>query len=145
MSKAKNTNPADGHPTRELGQSTGTETQGISGEHDRPQELTPNAMLAMQSAGQTDAAPTLAPPVNIFGQGGVTAVLTNKRITGLWGKSQDRNSWAHIDGIGWKKLVNSSASTINALTLLAGQARALNRPIDYRDEADGMIYEMYVW
>ena len=27
----------------------------------------------------------------------------NQRVTGLWGKNEDRNFWVAIRGIGWKK------------------------------------------
>ena len=29
--------------------------------------------------------------------------------------------------------------------MLGGSARQTNSPVNYRDEADGMIHEMYVW
>lgn len=55
-----------------------------------------------------------------FGQVGIDATmwaidgivdegwLNNKLIKGLWAIDQDRNAWAYIDGIGWKKIANDN-------------------------------------
>ena len=94
--------------------------------------------------GVGDAAPSLRPPEEGAGAG-ITAWLNNKRITGLWTINQNRNSWVAVDGVGWKKLVNNSDSAIVALTVLGSHAREKNSVVNYREEADGMIREMYVW
>jgi hypothetical protein len=47
--------------------------------------------------------------------------------------------------VGWKKLANNSDSAIVALTVLSASARQTQTQVNYRDEADGMIHEMYVW
>jgi hypothetical protein len=90
-----------------------------------------------------DAAPML--PVVAGATTGVSAWQNNKRITALWSISQNRNSWVGVDGVGWKRLVNNSDSAIVALTMLASHARAKGSGVNYREESDGMIYEMYVW
>lgn len=69
----------------------------------------------------------------------------NQVINGLWGKNETRNSWISITGIGWKKLANTTDSGITALTILASQALETGRPVDCREEADGMIHEIYLW
>jgi hypothetical protein len=69
----------------------------------------------------------------------------NKQIVALWSINQNRNSWAYVNGIGWKKLANNSDTAVVALTLLSAHARDFNRSVNYRDAADGMIHEMYVW
>jgi hypothetical protein len=94
-------------------------------------------------AGMSDAAPSL--PVATAGVAGVSAWQNNKRITGLWSINQNRNSWVAVDGVGWKKLVNNSDSAIVALTMLSSHAREKGSTVNYREESDGMIYEMYVW
>jgi hypothetical protein len=68
-----------------------------------------------------------------------------KRVTGLWSKGEDRNSWVAIAGVGWKKLSDASDSANLALTILAAQALQTGRNIDYREESDGMIHEIYAW
>jgi hypothetical protein len=92
----------------------------------------------------SDAAPTVQP----VGEGvsaGVGAWNNSKKITGLWSINQNRNSWTFVDGLGWRKLANNSDSAIVALSVLAAHAREKNSTVNYRDEADGMIHEMYVW
>jgi hypothetical protein len=69
----------------------------------------------------------------------------NQRINGLWGKNETRNSWISITGHGWKKLASTTDSGIIALTFLASQALESGRPVDCREEADGMIHEIYLW
>lgn len=94
-------------------------------------------------AGMGDAAPSL--PVMAGVAAGVSAWQNNKRITALWSINQNRNSWVGVDGIGWKKLANNSDSAIVALTMLSSHAREKGSVVNYREESDGMIYEMYVW
>jgi hypothetical protein len=94
--------------------------------------------------GASDAAPTVQP----LGEGvsaGIGAWNNSKKVTGLWSINQNRNSWAFVDGVGWKKLANNSDSAIVALSMLAAHAREKNSTVNYRDEADGMVHEMYVW
>jgi hypothetical protein len=94
-------------------------------------------------AGMGDAAPSLPAIAGVFA--GVSAWQNNKRITALWSINQNRNSWVAVEGIGWKKLVNNSDSAIVALTMLSSHAREKRSVVNYREESDGMIYEMYVW
>lgn len=71
--------------------------------------------------------------------------VRRQRVTALWGKAEEGNSWLAIRDIGWKKLADSSASANHVLTILASQALQSGRPIDYREGEDGMIHEIYVW
>ena len=68
-----------------------------------------------------------------------------KRVTAVWSKNENRNSWVAIAGTGWKKLADTSDSANIALTILASQALQTTRNIDYREESDGMIHEIYLW
>ena len=68
-----------------------------------------------------------------------------KKITALWSINQNRNSWVHIDGVGWRRLANNSDSAIMAMSILGAHAREKATTVNYRDEADGMIHEIYVW
>jgi hypothetical protein len=94
------------------------------------------------------AVPTQVPPsVSAVAAGvtGATAWQNAKKISALWVINQVRNSWAFVAGVGWKKCANNSDSAIVALTALGAHAKLLLSNVDYRDEADGMIHEMYVW
>jgi hypothetical protein len=69
----------------------------------------------------------------------------NQKITGLWCKNETRNSWISIAGVGWRKLGITTDSGVTALNILASQALQTGRSIDCREEADGMIHEIYLW
>jgi poly(3-hydroxybutyrate) depolymerase len=94
-------------------------------------------------AGIGDAAPSL--PVIEGGVTAITAWQNNKQITALWSINQNRNAWVGVGGIGWKRLANNSDSAIVALTMLSAHAREKGSTVNYREESDGMIHEMYVW
>lgn len=96
------------------------------------------------AAGAGGSAPSFIPEGGTKSEG-ITAWQNDKRITGLWTINETRNSWVYVTGIGWKKLSNNIDSATVALTMLGGSARQTNTPVNYRDEADGMIHEMYVW
>lgn len=98
-----------------------------------------SSLLIMAST--TDSAPSL--PIEGV-ESGVSTWQNNKRINGLWSINQNRNSWAGVAGVGWKKLAGDSDSAIVALTMLAAHARDKNAPVNYREESN-QIQEIYVW
>ena len=131
-------------PTRMPGQETeGSESAALLG-NAAPQEPSAEEMAVLFNA-ETLAAPTLQPPAAQESEEAITVWLNDKRIDALWGIGQHRNSWMRVAGVGWKKLANSSDSAIVAFTTLSAHARQMNSPVNYREEADGMIHEMYVW
>ncbi len=95
---------------------------------------------ASESLGE--AAPSL--PIEDQGQTGITAWHNNKRFTALWCMTQNRNAWAGVSGMGWKRLSNKSDAGIVALNMLAAHAREKNARINFREDK-GMIREIYVW
>ncbi|MDM7995191.1 MAG: hypothetical protein QUT30_05825 [Acidobacteriota bacterium] len=129
----------------------GSEKSISGGDISKPSQFPPLSMAeneyteshAPLMAGMGDAAPSL--PLSTGISADVGAWQQNKRINGLWGINQNRNSWMGVTGIGWKKLANNSDSAIVALTMLAAHAREKNSTVNYREESDGMIYEMYVY
>jgi hypothetical protein len=84
-----------------------------------------------------------------------TATVTADGITGtwhtgvtidaLWAANEVRNAWMRVVSIGWKKLYNGKDGAYTALAILASQARQTGKTINYREEADGMVYEIYLW
>ena len=93
---------------------------------------------------EQQSAPT-APLPGAVGAGGVTAWVNSQTFNALWSINQTRNAYVGVTGVGWKKLANNSDSAIMALSLLSAHAREKNATVNYREEADGMIHEMYVW
>jgi|GEM_PF-2862149 len=76
---------------------------------------------------------------------GATAWHQNVRITALWSINEERNAWAHLENIGWRKLATQLHSSHLALNLLASHARQAGGANSAREEGDGMLHEMYVW
>ncbi len=66
-------------------------------------------------------------------------------VTAMWSINEARNAWMHVPGLGWRKLYNGRDGAFMALVALAGQARQTGRQIVFREEADGMVYEIYLW
>ncbi len=101
------------------------------------------------------SAPTDEPPAGAGGAGvgigaaagGIAAStwVNGKKINALWSINQNRNSWVGVAGVGWVKLANNSDSAIVAFTMLGASARQTQTIVNYRQESDGMIHEMYVW
>ncbi len=51
----------------------------------------------------------------------------------------------HVAGGPWRRFSPVSDSGVASLALLAAHARDRGRPVNYREEADQLIHEMYVW
>lgn len=113
-----------------------------SSEGSAPAELPP--ALFAGGEGSSSSVPTL-PPTASVSSGDITAWQNDKRINALWAINENRNVFVGVTGIGWKKLANNNDTAIVAFTMLSGSARLTQTPVNYRDEADGMIHEMYVW
>jgi hypothetical protein len=106
------------------------------------------------SAASADVvAPTQEPPASALAAvgtgaaGGVAATVwvNGKKVNALWAINQNRNSWISVVGVGWVKLANNSDSAIVALTMLGANAKLTQGVVNYRQESDNMIHEMYVW
>ena len=95
------------------------------------------------------AAPTAEPPAASGVTGGVSgvgaSVWVNGKVNALWSINQNRNTWVGVAGVGWVKLANNSDSAIVAFTMLAANAKQTQGTVNYRQESDNMIHEMYVW
>lgn len=72
----------------------------------------------------------------------------NRRITGLWTINETRNAWVYVQGLGWRKLANDRDSAFDAMLNWCAQAKADNRPVNFREVGTGgniEIHELYVW
>jgi hypothetical protein len=117
----------------------------------RPEQDMLSASTATAGGGAAAvAAPTAEPPAAAEGGAAAGAIgasvwVNNKKINALWTISENRNSWVGVAGVGWVKLANNSDSAIVALTMLGANARHTQGIVNYRQEADNMLHEMYVW
>ena len=106
-------------------------------------ELTSDLIAGAGAAG-LDAAPTLEPGTS-GATDGAGLWLTNKQVDALYSTYASRFSWMHVAGATWRRFSPVSDSGVAALALLAAHARDRGRPVNYREEADQLIHEMYVW
>lgn len=112
----------------------------------RPADLTGAQMALAANPGGAEARPMLQPPpANEAVRATASTWLNNQRVNALWCINQDRNSWTSFAAGGWKRLANNSSSAITAMTLLVGHAKQAQGAVSYREEADGMVHEMYIW
>ncbi len=68
----------------------------------------------------------------------------DKRIDGLWTINEDRNAWAHVTGLGWKKVNRDNDNIFFDMLAQLVAAKAGNRRVDLRLEND-LIKELYVF
>jgi hypothetical protein len=113
---------------------------------ERPTQ-TPPANVESAAGGGEAAEPTERPPSEAESEEeayGATTWHNDKKITALWSIDQNRNSWVHVAGLGWKKLADNSDSAVVALTALGTHARRTGTTVNLREE-DGKITQIYVW
>jgi hypothetical protein len=118
-------------------------TQAMTGQS-KPEEMTTLDLTTALAASSTSA-PMMTPPIVVKGEQAVAVWQNDKRINAIWAINENRNIWLSVAGVGWKKLANNSDSAVVALNMLATHARQMNSPVNYREEADGMLHELYVW
>ena len=115
-----------------------------------PTQALPESLAAqLLEATTAEMRPKLLPP-GVEGAAEAAAAAagiwrTGVHVTALWVINEVRNGWMNVQGIGWRKLYNGRDGAFTALVTLASQARQTNRPITFREEADGMVYEIYLW
>lgn len=125
------------------GAGTGTGTGTVA----PPRELEDLAgeLIAGAAAGAGAAEPTLEPPSAAVTGDGVGLWVSNKQIDALYSTYAARFAWMHVAGGLWRRFSPVSDSGVAALALLAAHARDRGRPVNYREEADQLVHEMYVW
>lgn len=102
------------------------------------------ATRTMTAPPELQFAPSLPATATSAGSG-VSAWQNSKKIEALWTINQDRNSWMGVVGIGWRKFAPGTETSLTAMTMLAAHARCTNSVINYRDESDSLVHEIYVW
>jgi len=127
----------------QFGTSSSVDVAGSSA----PTAVTDGQIASLVGEAVPAARPELAPPGAVGAEKqGVTATWrTSVTIDALWSIDETRNAHVRIVGIGWKKIFNGRDGAFQALVTLASQARQTGRPVNVREEADGMIYEIYLW
>jgi hypothetical protein len=114
------------------------------------QDLLSSVTVTASGEAAISAAPTAEPPSagetgGAIGAVGASVWVNNKKINALWAINENRNSWVGVAGVGWVKLANNSDSAIVAFTMLGANAKQTQGNVNYRQESDNMLHEMYVW
>lgn len=80
-----------------------------------------------------------------FGANNVTTKtwLKNVRVTGIWANEADRNTWAYLHGVGWRKVSDASVTTHETMLAQLLAAKTMDSPINALDQANE-IQEVYV-
>ena len=72
-----------------------------------------------------------------------TGWLNNARVIGLWTIDQDRNAWAYLSGIGWRKIAWDNDNIFFDMLRQLAAAKEGARPVNvYQD--NGVIKQIYV-
>lgn len=92
-----------------------------------------------------ETVPTEVPPETSQEREGFGATWYNsKKITALWSINQNRNSWAYVQDVGWRRLADNSDSAVVALTMLSSHAQHTGVNANVLEDA-GKITQLYVW
>ena len=136
----------EARPTETPPEASGGNGAGTAVEAPRELEDLAGELVAGAAAAGVAAEPTLEPPAGAVTAGdGVGLWVTNKQIDALYSTYAARFSWMHVSGGVWRRFAPVSDSGVAALALLAAHARDRGRPVNYREEADQLVHEMYVW
>jgi hypothetical protein len=118
----------------------------------KPKPPTDQQLKATLAPAAATGQPALLPPgvdPGVAAGAAVGAVTGTWRsgvtVTALWSINETRNAWMYVPSLGWRKLFNGKDGAFNALVTLASQARQTGRTVNLREEADGMVYEIYLW
>jgi hypothetical protein len=114
-----------------------------------PEPLTPDQLQrATKTSAATAGEPLLGPHASgatLAAAGGAGTWQGNQTIGALWSSNDKDNAYAWINGIGWKRLAPASDASLMAMNILTRVGRDSGSPINYREEADGAIHEIYLW
>jgi hypothetical protein len=99
------------------------------------------------AAGSTGSVPSMSPPGTAGGAAAQAAgaTISGQQVTSLWAEATNRNSWAHLETAGWKKLSPLTDTGSTTMTLLAAHARAAQSAPYLSENPAGTIDVMYVW
>lgn len=139
-------------PPAGRGRSGGASTMESDAGLTSPAPITDDQLRAMVEGTTTQVGPTLPPPGTEETAGAIAAATgvagtwrSGMHVTAMWSINETRNAWMYVAGLGWRKLYNGRDGAFMALVALAGQARQTGHQVAFREEADGMVHEIYLW
>ncbi len=118
-------------------------TNGKTSHLDHPTQEPPAQSIVASAA----SVPTQLPPSQQARDSAVSAGWqTDKKVAGLYRTcGNDRNAWMYVDGLGWRKFVETSDSAIMAFNIIAGHAKTTNKAVNFYEGDDGKVNTLYVF
>lgn len=104
--------------------------------------------LMRDTVARTETRPSQTPPSEVVAaesQEGITAWHRGKKITAMWCNASNRNAYAAIPGLGWRKLSNANDSSFLSMVMLASHAETTHATVNVNIGSDNKIHEIYVW
>jgi len=124
------------------------ETSADAAGSSRPTVM-PEAHAGITTAGAGEQWPVLLPPGTAGASAAVTGVTgtwtSGVMVDATWSINEVRNAWFHVTGGAWKRIFNGTDGSFTALCTLAAQAKQSGHQMAIREEADGMVHEIYLW
>ncbi len=123
------------------------ENSMTAGEDSRPVDSPLEGVMpfaADEASIPSEVPPAYAAEEKDEGAYGAAVWHNGKKITGLWSKNENRNSWIGVSGLGWKKLANNSDTAVVALTMLSAHAKQVGSTVNLKVDS-GQVKELYVW
>jgi hypothetical protein len=113
-----------------------------------PKPLTPGQLAGSTTSASITGEPVLGPRssgATLAAAGGAGTWQGNQTVGALWCSNDPDNAYAWINAVGWKRVAPTSHASLMAMNILASLARDSGAAINYREEADGAIHEIYLW
>jgi hypothetical protein len=106
------------------------------------------AAIARNGAGAI-AAPMLQPPgtdaAGLAAQAPAAGVaVTSATVGGLWTSNHQSNSWAYLNGIGWRRLSPANAGAHHAMLQIARLAKDGNMQVQCEEDGS-VVHAIYLW
>lgn len=104
--------------------------------------------LIQDAAAKSGLTPSMSPPDDTAvasDSEGITAWHNGKKITAMWCNAANRNAYAAVSGLGWRKLSNANDSAFLSMVMLASHAETVSANVNINIGSDNEIHEIYVW
>ena len=109
------------------------------------QERPTEAETIVSATLSTNSYPTQEPPTQGFSAVQAAAWQNNKKVVGMWTNCVDRNTYMYVEGLGWRKFLETSDSAMMAFNIIAAHAKTTNKAVSFYEGDDGKVTTLYVF
>lgn len=112
--------------------------------------LTQEDLDALLGTSDTTGAPlpTMQPPGESSAsaeEDSAAATITGQLITALFSDAANRNVWLAINGVGWRKVSQTSDTGATSIAMIGALAKAMGRAPVMNDDASGLVQDIVLW